>query len=1000
MSKKTHRRKISPRLLLAALGVFFLGSSAVWAQEAGFSIPVRLGKHGDSARVVFDLPKLTAYHAALEGGDIVLTFDTPGKIVVPSAEPPLVLGMSSAHDAAGEKVTIDVPAGATFRDYRLLKKVVVDIFSAKEKVAAAIQEKPPAPEKAEKKELPASPPPVSVAVEKQEPPASAKEEVARPVESMGPPKAAQTFTEMLALPKPEKSDQQAPVEEADAEPEPALNVQTTKISVSTIEPTRISVFTRFKNLWIVLDTAAVGAAPPDIKGPWALLLGKPRLLKFKGGAAYIYTMPDKGYIDVRKRNLTWEISVMSVPLRLPSAAQVNVEYDQTSRKAKLIAPLKDASEVLEMQDPDTGDRLYVVASGISTSRIDQGRLFPDVEILPAAAGMAVLPLKDGVKVTRIEDFALITSPDGIAATPAAGPILIVGKSEAEEAEGKLFDFPGWRQGGLSKLSENRRQLESKIASAPPEVRGELLMKLALLYFANNFGHETLGVLRLIEQENPSMPNNPNFISLRGAASALAGHYQEALADLSNPLIQQHKEVNLWIGYVAAATEQWRRAARSFPKDNRLLVEYPDSIAVPFTIYMAESALRLGRTDTANVLLDSLIGMSGEEDAHYRAAVSYLKGEALRQEGRTDEAIQLWTPVAEGLDRLYHTKASLALTNLQMQEKEITLQEAIDRIDSLRFAWRGDGLEVQILHNLGLLKIQNGQYLAGMEDMKAASGLADALLSDAEPIREDMTRIFREVFVDGASKNIAPLEAVSLYNAFSSLMPQGRDGMIAALNFADYMIQIDLLDQAATLIDQQLNSSFMPVDKLPAVGTRLAAVYLLDNQPMKAIEVLRRTGRSGVTDDVWQERELLRARAQSQLNLTDEAITTLAAVRSLNARRLKADVLWRAKRWDKAAGAIEEMLPPPSSTLTNEEAEMVVNAAVARKLAGDREGLQRLKSRYDKAMAVTPLGATFGVVTRDGDKTALADRETILRIAGEVDMFKGFLANYKAMGKGS
>ncbi len=80
--------------------------------------------------------------------------------------------------------------------------------------------------------------------------------------------------------------------------------------------------------------------------------------------------------------------------------------------------------------------------------------------------------------------------------------------------------------------------------------------------------------------------------------------------------------------------------------------------------------------------------------------------------------------------------------MQLQQKKITLKQAIDNVDSLRFAWRGDGLEVNILHTLGALKVQDGQILSGLEDMKQAADLADSLLDDSAPIqRGHETHIF-------------------------------------------------------------------------------------------------------------------------------------------------------------------------------------------------------------------------------------------------------------------
>jgi hypothetical protein len=52
------------------------------------------------------------------------------------------------------------------------------------------------------------------------------------------------------------------------------------------------------------------------------------------------------------------------------------------------------------------------------------------------------------------------------------------------------------------------------------------------------------------------------------------------------------------------------------------------------------------------------------------------------------------------------------------------------------------------------------------------------------------------------------------------------------------------------------------------------------------------------------------------------------------------------------------------------------------------------------MAKTGQRDIFGVVTRESSSTDLSDRETLLRIAGEVDMFKGFLKSYHSADDGT
>lgn len=413
--------------------------------------------------------------------------------------------------------------------------------------------------------------------------------------------------------------------------------------------------------------------------------------------------------------------------------------------------------------------------------------------------------------------------------------------------------------------------------------------------------------------------------------------------------------------------------------------------------MAESALRLGHADSAKQLLDTLNTLPVKDYPHYEAAVGYLRGEAARQNGKFAEAIELWKPVADGMDRLYHTKAALALTLLELQEKKITLKEAVERIDSLRFAWRGDGLEVQTLTALGRTKILNGQFLDGLNDLKAASEFADQLRDDSTPIRQEMAQTVTTLFSGSARDKLNPLEAVSIYSEYEGLLPEGAAGSTAVLNFADYLTRMDLLDRAAGLINRVLDDTTDQPQRAE-ISTRLAAIYLLDGKPSLALETLNRTTEDATSADadLMQRRTLLKARAQSQLNLTSDAIATLAPLKTTEARRLTADVLWRARRWREAAGAIETLLPAtPPAKLADDTARLVMNAAVGYKLAGDSEGLAALRRNYASQMAATTFGPTFTVVTRDGGSASLSDRDTILRIAGEVDMFKSLLDSYKA-----
>lgn len=968
------------------------------AAPAG-QMSVRLGAHDGYTRLVFDFPSLTAYAVSEGAGQAAIVFTTPlSPAAVPGAAGPVTALKTSRPTADTLAVTLDLAPGATVKHYRLMRKIVVDVFAQPPKPApvVAVTPKPAAEKKAppvqQAQTSPAAAPPPEVATAVPTPAPTEKNTAPVVPSNEAPPQ--------LALPSDPalKVDVVARPVMSEA---PDLKIEPTTISLSTVQPSKIAVFTRYGTLWLVMEGKAATASEPTIAGPDAGFLGKPKQLAFEGGRAYRYTMPGNRDVSVSRKSLMWEITLGRNLRETPQETTLTVNHDETANKSKLLVDLKDPGAVLSFEDPAVGDTLVVVPAASPQGRIESTYRYANVEIIGAETGLVVRPLADDVRVNRLGAFITVSADTGIAATPGASatPTMIDTSTSFDSKETKrLFDFPNWIQGGLTRLNENRRTIEAQVVSASTvDAKQEEALKLALLYFANGFGHETLGVLRMLMTDDPEMEKNPNIIALRGAAAALAGHYDEAMADLTNPAIQQHPEINLWIGYVAAASEQWRRADQAFPRSNELLTEYPPGIAIPMTTYMAESALRLGHADTAKQLLDTLNRLPVKDYPHYEAAVGYLKGEAARQNGKFAEAVELWKPVADGMDRLYHTKAALSLTLLELQEKKITLKEAVERIDSLRFAWRGDGLEVQTLTALGRTKILNGQYLDGLNDLKTAVGFADQLRDDSTPIRQEMAQTVTTLFSGTARDKLNPLEAVSIYSEYENLLPEGAAGSTAVLNFADYLTRMDLLDRAAGLINRVLDDTTDQPQRAE-ISTRLAAIYLLDSKPSLALEVLNRTAEdaASVDADLSQRRTLLKARAQSQLNLTSDAIATLEPLKTTEARRLTADVLWRARRWREAAGAIETLLPAtPPAKLDDDTARLVMNAAVGYKLSGDSAGLAELRRNYASQMAATTFGPTFTVVTRDGGSASLADRDTILRIAGEVDMFKSLLDSYKA-----
>ena len=100
----------------------------------------------------------------------------------------------------------------------------------------------------------------------------------------------------------------------------------------------------------------------------------------------------------------------------------------------------------------------------------------------------------------------------------------------------------------------------------------------------------------------------------------------------------------------------------------------------------------------------------------------------------------------------------------------------------------------------------------------------------------------------------------------------------------------------------------------------------------------------------------------------------------------------------AADALQDLITDeiidPSKPLTPQQADMILNRAVALNLAGNRVALENMRQRYSDMMKKTDRARLFDVVTRPRKTSLLADRDTVQGLVNEVDLFKDFLEGYR------
>jgi hypothetical protein len=129
--------------------------------------------------------------------------------------------------------------------------------------------------------------------------------------------------------------------------------------------------------------------------------------------------------------------------------------------------------------------------------------------------------------------------------------------------------------------------------------------------------------------------------------------------------------------------------------------------------------------------------------------------------------------------------------------------------------------------------------------------------------------------------------------------------------------------------------------------------------------LRETRTGDLPNEVRNQRLLIEGRALSDTGRHDVALEVIANVPGREPERLRADILWSARRWRAAAEQIEKFFGErwrDFSPLSVTERADLLRAGIGYTLAEDRLGLDRFRQKYGPVMGESPDARAFDTVT--------------------------------------
>jgi tetratricopeptide (TPR) repeat protein len=761
-------------------------------------------------------------------------------------------------------------------------------------------------------------------------------------------------------------------------------------------PAGAAVFRRGEAVWIVFDTPA----RLDTSKLPSSSIGYSKFQVFKGAdysALRIVTQTGKPYVAEGQGGL-WKISLGPGSQESPDV--IKVARDESVHPATLSATVSGVTKAVWVDDPAVGDKMIVAPALAPSKGLPSRREYVEMALLQSVQGLAIETYATDLLVQADGDLLRIGRPKGLILSP------ISANTPPEEAAAgapqpmsmpALIDLENWPKTGSGGFLTRYNALQGAIPAAP-EGEGKdsdtgARMALARFLVGSQMSFEAIGVLNAAGRKHQTLLGDAEFRGLRGVAKVMAGRLTEADADFSSPVLSDDPSSALWRGYISAKQGQWADARGKFAGGGRALDLFPPVWRARFLHAQAQAALGVGDLTGAMQLVSKALAQPKVPVAD-QLEIRLTQARIFEAKGEKVRAQRMFQAIAKSpIDRLA-TPAILHATQLGYAKGQINAAKTAETLNQLRYRWRGDGVELEVIRALGKLYIDQGRYREALEVLRSAGRqLPDR--PEAVALQNDLSNTFRQLFLQGLADGMQPIQAVGLFYDFQDLTPIGADGDQMVRNLVRRLVDVDLLDDAGKLLKYQVDNRLNGVPKAQ-VATDLAWIYLMNKKPEDALDTINATRSTILPPALNAERRLATARALMSLGRYDDALELIEKDASRDGQEIRAEIAWKQHTWPLAGAMYErslgERFKTPGALSPGDEARLL-RSAVAYSLADDDKSLARLRQRWSGFVenAGNPDGLRVALQGMNVESLSASD---FSRVTADNEAFNGWIGRMK------
>ncbi|OKO74524.1 hypothetical protein [Bradyrhizobium sp. NAS96.2] len=762
-----------------------------------------------------------------------------------------------------------------------------------------------------------------------------------------------------------------------------------RVTFSFPGPTPAALFRRADTVWMVFDTPeAIDVDPIRAKGG-SLIADVSRIALEKGQAVrFRLNRPQMPSLesDDRSRGVSWALTFADRVQKPPLPLSVVRNISEPSL-ANVSVPLANPGQLHKLVDPDAGDTLWVVTAPPPTRGIIKRQDFVELSLLESIHGVVVHPNADDVKAEVGADKVMLGRPGGLTLSSAD-----VAAERATAAVKPLFDPDEWHKNQSENFLKQLDGLIAAASSANAEQLPQARLDLAEFYMARGMYQEAHGVANLILSESKRGSETASVVMVHAVASILIGHPERGLKDLANPVIGNGYDSQLWKGLAFAREGKWAEAREKFKNAEFSVATLPPDLQRIVSMDSMKASLEV-KDYAGAARRKSDLDVVGVPDG-LKPAVAVLRGRLAEALGQEKDALDAYRFAANSADRQAAAEGRLLETLLKQKRGEIGRDDVLKELELLSMLWRGDNIELKTLYVLSKIYAETARYADAFAVTRAATRLQPNA-PESRQAQDAASALFVQLYLGPKGDEMAPIDALGTFYEYRELTPIGRRGDEMIRRLADRLVGVDLLDQAADLLQYQVDKRLEGAARAQ-VAARLAMVYLMNRKPDRAVGALRSTRIADLSGELRQQRLLLEARAQSDVGRHDLALDIISNITGREAIRLRSDIYWASRHWREASEQIELYYGDrwrDFTPLNPSEKADVIRAVVGYALAEDAIGLSRFREKYAPLMSGDADKLAFDAASKPV-ATSSAEFAQIARMAASVDTLDGFIREMK------